>query len=320
MPIMDTMNGGDWSDDSPLWTRRLKKKLGWTDEDDGTFWMSFDDFCNAFRYLFVCRYYGPERWAILSFDGAWDNVAETAGGLPTRHNPDCLVENNAQYVLNVLRPSDVVITVTQVDPSGLASPVIQPFAIFVVQSTKSDRATRVKHLDKDNVVASSGEPKRQRQTQVYCSLKARSYTILIAPYVAGLEGPFKVEVQSNFKLELTQLWPAPWREPKAPTTMAEKMAAKVKEKVQETGALQKLNEKKQNYKNKIAAGAKVLDDAMKDDAAILKEQMEVEEKEEKKSKGKKQWVEEWDEHSGKPYYYNKKTGISTYDKPEDFDG
>lgn len=308
---------GDWGDESPLWTRQLKKKLGWTAEDDNTFWMSFDDFCNAFRCLFVCRYYDPERWMSISFHGAWDNVAEAAGGLPTKHNPDCIVENNAQYVLHVLRPSDVVITVTQVDPSGLATPIIHPFGIYVVQSTKADRATRVKYLDKDNVVACSSEPVCKRQIEVYCTLKARSYTILVAPYVSGLEGPFKLEVKSNFRVELQQLWPAPWREPKEPTTVAEKMAAKMKEKVAESGAMEKFNQKKALYKNKIAAGAKALDNVTKDDADLLKEQIEEEEKGTEKKKSP--WIERWDENSGKPYYYNKKTGISAWEKPPDFE-
>jgi hypothetical protein len=35
---------GDWSDRSPLWNDELKEYFGWTDEDDGTFWMDIADF------------------------------------------------------------------------------------------------------------------------------------------------------------------------------------------------------------------------------------------------------------------------------------
>lgn len=35
---------GEWSDKSDLWTPELKKQCGWTDKDDGLFWMSFADF------------------------------------------------------------------------------------------------------------------------------------------------------------------------------------------------------------------------------------------------------------------------------------
>ena len=36
---------GDWSDMSPLWTEEMKHKIQPSfDEDDGSFWMSYDDF------------------------------------------------------------------------------------------------------------------------------------------------------------------------------------------------------------------------------------------------------------------------------------
>jgi len=35
---------GDWSDNSKLWTPQLKKELNYVDANDGSFWMSFDDF------------------------------------------------------------------------------------------------------------------------------------------------------------------------------------------------------------------------------------------------------------------------------------
>jgi hypothetical protein len=54
---------GDWSDKSPLWSKKLKQKLGHSDaEDDNTFFIAFDDFCNVFRNLYVCKYYNPARW------------------------------------------------------------------------------------------------------------------------------------------------------------------------------------------------------------------------------------------------------------------
>lgn len=46
---------GDWSDNSPLWTDELKQNLGWTSEDDGTFWMNFDDFKKYFTAVTICK-------------------------------------------------------------------------------------------------------------------------------------------------------------------------------------------------------------------------------------------------------------------------
>jgi hypothetical protein len=36
---------GDWSDESNKWTPALKQELGWSDADDGIFWIRIDDFC-----------------------------------------------------------------------------------------------------------------------------------------------------------------------------------------------------------------------------------------------------------------------------------
>jgi calpain-15 len=46
---------GDWADDSELWTEDIKREVGFVDEDDGMFWMSFDDFIENFRRLQVCK-------------------------------------------------------------------------------------------------------------------------------------------------------------------------------------------------------------------------------------------------------------------------
>ncbi|GMH43643.1 hypothetical protein BSKO_11565 [Bryopsis sp. KO-2023] len=48
---------GAWSDHSPLWTNDLKNQVGMEDEDDGIFFMSFDDFRSYFGTLSICMYY-----------------------------------------------------------------------------------------------------------------------------------------------------------------------------------------------------------------------------------------------------------------------
>ena len=35
---------GPWSDESDTWTPELKEQVGFVAADDGTFWMSFEDF------------------------------------------------------------------------------------------------------------------------------------------------------------------------------------------------------------------------------------------------------------------------------------
>ena len=40
---------GDWGDSEEInWTPSLKNELGWSDEDDGIFFMAYDDYYNLF--------------------------------------------------------------------------------------------------------------------------------------------------------------------------------------------------------------------------------------------------------------------------------
>jgi calpain-15 len=46
---------GDWSDKSDKWTPALKKELGWSDADDGMFFIPFDDYLNFYTSTTICK-------------------------------------------------------------------------------------------------------------------------------------------------------------------------------------------------------------------------------------------------------------------------
>ena len=187
----------------------IQAKLGWADVDDNTFWMSFDDFCNVFRYLYVCKYYG-KKWRETKLPGIWkksneleqenkDDIkniimqsdpslnatvdvveekkkkaksrVDTSGGLPTKHNPGCILENNPHYSLQIHRPTDFRITVSQTDSRGNSSGDVIPFAIYVVKNDHPSTPMRLKSIHRDNVMLYSGEPKKERVQYLYGSLK-----------------------------------------------------------------------------------------------------------------------------------------------------
>ena len=70
---------GDWSDDSPLWTKYYKNKLGYSEKDEGTFWMNFDDFCNFYSNIYICRLLKP----ITTFESEWNEFTSTGPRDPT---------------------------------------------------------------------------------------------------------------------------------------------------------------------------------------------------------------------------------------------
>ena len=46
---------GDFSDDSDLWTDDLKDEVGFTDEEDGIFFMREEDYLHYFAISTICR-------------------------------------------------------------------------------------------------------------------------------------------------------------------------------------------------------------------------------------------------------------------------
>lgn len=341
---------GDWSDSSRLWTRRLRRRLniakGKDTETDNTFWMSFDDFCHAFRALYICRYYDPVKWTVQTLDACFSRKDVTSSGLPTRHNPGCTgLENNPHFSLRISRPTEIIVTVTQVDSRGMAPMTVLPIAVYIVaHPDQKDRARRVTVLNQDNVVVHSGVPIRSREVRLQCELAARTYTLLVAAYMSGMEGPFRVHVQSNYLLELQQIWPAAWKSGNGTTiarqseTLVERMAETMKNIMTGSVAGAKMLAKTQKLTDKIAAGAAIVDNVMRDEESILKEELAKQQKkeadeierQETRLSGKKMrrmnsdvpqsnpWIEQWDEGAGRFYYYNKQTGISSWENPDDF--
>ena len=48
---------GKWSNSSDVWTPELKKRLNFTQEDDDTFWMDFEDAKRYFSHMQICKVY-----------------------------------------------------------------------------------------------------------------------------------------------------------------------------------------------------------------------------------------------------------------------
>ena len=68
---------GAWSDGSPEWTPRMRKRLGYAPKDeDGVFWMQWDDWTSNYANLHVCRVFPPGM--VHRVAGAW--TAQCGGG------------------------------------------------------------------------------------------------------------------------------------------------------------------------------------------------------------------------------------------------
>eukprot|EP00949_MAST-11_sp_MAST-11-sp1_P000992 g992.t1 len=331
---------GDWGDQSKLWTRRLKKKLGWSDnEDDGCFFMSFADFCQSFRTLYVGRYYDPARWKKVVLSDWWKKDLGTANGLPSKHCPHCKLEENPQFAIEVDRPTDLCIIMSQTD-NGL--PIGEPIeaACYLYKPPKpigvGDAPTtsvRVYELHEQAVRAYSGDPSDNREESIYHHAESGHYTLLCAAYDEGAEGPFTVTIFSNHAVKVNQIWPPEWKRKGLDgpeKTLREKMVEKAKQGGNIVGgAAKKLADKKiaqaradlsKRTGGRIAATAeKTLEQKVAENAKPKeKTEDEIDSDTLQRAKElKKLWKKKTD-GEGRDYYYNRETSVSTYEKPEGF--
>ena len=58
---------GEWSDESSVWTEELKKKAGWENKNDGTFYMGYEDFCKYFTDIQICRIHDDYEYSAHKF-------------------------------------------------------------------------------------------------------------------------------------------------------------------------------------------------------------------------------------------------------------
>ena len=176
---------GDWSDKCAMWTDDLKVEIGHEDEDDGTFWMSWEDFTTWFSEVQICDPTGlvkcteGETAQTDVFHSAL--VANKSAGGPKgcqtfRFNPSCVltVTQDCPVELSLYQadtrsygvdeegnqPDGQQLTVTITDPDGNESQVIDmsPF-------------------------------ERVRCTKIYC-ISEGEYKITVNSWAAGVECPF----------------------------------------------------------------------------------------------------------------------------------
>ncbi|XP_022165419.1 calpain-A-like, partial [Myzus persicae] len=113
----DSEWNGRWSDKSDEWLTippQLQQSIGLIKEDDGEFWMSYEDFVKYFTALEICHldpdYLDREqfgtgvqkKWDLSIFEGEWVRGA-TAGGCDKFQDT---FSSNPQYYVTLVDPDD----------------------------------------------------------------------------------------------------------------------------------------------------------------------------------------------------------------------
>jgi len=73
---------------------RLKTRLGWSDADDGTFWMCLRDFRGHFASLYVCKF-PPPKWSCAELQARSSTTEE--------EQTPCIKANKKRMMLVIFR-------------------------------------------------------------------------------------------------------------------------------------------------------------------------------------------------------------------------
>ncbi|GBG85181.1 hypothetical protein CBR_g39746 [Chara braunii] len=113
---------GAWSDGSREWENisdDVKRNIGLKIEDDGGFFMSFEDFCLHFARITICHspntsfFSYKQTWRKKLFLSSWSVHDGTAGGCVNYR--DTFLTQNHQYLLVLDKPSKAMVALMQND-------------------------------------------------------------------------------------------------------------------------------------------------------------------------------------------------------------
>lgn len=181
---------------------------------------------------------------------------------------------------------------------------------------------------------------------VYATLQPRMYSVLVAPYQRGMEGPFTIHLWSNYEVALRQMWPPPkGGEAKEKRTLKEKVAqarasgrklvaGKLKDKLggpmtvsvvvvvvvvvlccscacySQVRGVFSIFQTAEEQRMIDEADAEEAEEALAEAAELVREAQLTQEMQEKSA-----WVEQYDPTSDRTYYYNMETGESQWEVP-----
>ncbi|XP_051813866.1 calpain-5a isoform X3 [Acanthochromis polyacanthus] len=206
---------GPWSDSSEEWQKVSKserERMGVTVEDDGEFWMTFDDFIANFTDLILCRLINTsylslhKTWEEAVMRGSWhrhdDPLLNRAGGCS--NNKHTFLQN-PQFMFDVKKPEDEVLICLQQkdrratlrDGRGENLPIG-----FDIHRVELNRKYRI-HAPQQKVGGSIYI--NSRSVFLRTDLPEGRYVIITTTFEPGLEGEFLLRIFTDVPSDCSEL-------------------------------------------------------------------------------------------------------------------
>ncbi|CAL4063652.1 unnamed protein product, partial [Meganyctiphanes norvegica] len=233
---------GAFSDGSPEWSKvsaAERENLGLTFEEDGEFWMTFEDFIEQFTDLSICFLINTKvlslskTWYETVFMGAWTigvrgHNSDRAGGCPN-HKETFL--RNPQYRFDVKEENeDVILQLMQKDAREKKQEGVQNMVIgFHIMKVEENRTYRVHRIHES--IATS-DYIRTRSIFLRERLKIGRYVIIPTTFKPDEQGEYILRVFTSANPDARELnidspripWYSCLKKPNIVTTITVKCA------------------------------------------------------------------------------------------------
>eukprot|EP01138_Halocafeteria_seosinensis_P014184 gb/GECG01014483.1/.p1 GENE.gb/GECG01014483.1/~~gb/GECG01014483.1/.p1 ORF type:complete len:2079 (+),score=265.95 gb/GECG01014483.1/:1-6237(+) len=192
---------GKWGDkDKKSWTKRMKRITGYdpqgADGDDGTFWMSFQDFTEHFATLYIVR-----RFKSASEEGGWHRYVmhggwkrgSTAGGC-VNYPETCWT--NPHYLIKPSAPTTIFVNLAQKESasSGRDFEAIAPMLV-------KNGVKRIRKLFVGQAVAKTTfMPTREVTLEVDIKPSDEPYVLFVSTFEPDIEREYVLRVYSRAPL------------------------------------------------------------------------------------------------------------------------
>ncbi|XP_029633100.1 calpain-5-like [Octopus sinensis] len=192
---------GAFSDGSPEWQKIDKNdrsKIGLTFEDDGEFWMTFEDFSKHFVNVAICRVVNTsifslrKTWSEGTGNGEWKKPGSCGGCI---NNKESFLQN-PQYAFDVSEDEDeVMVQLMQKTSRTKLGDDNETIGCTVIK-VEENRRYRIHNLFYQEVLNSTVF-RNSRSIFFKDSLKKGRYVIIPCTFKADIEGSFLLRVYTS---------------------------------------------------------------------------------------------------------------------------
>ncbi|KAK3578630.1 hypothetical protein CHS0354_002205 [Potamilus streckersoni] len=199
---------GSWSDGSPEWKKvseSQKKEMGLTFDDNGEFWMSFEDFCKYFTSMDICHTINlsffslKKTWREGKVKGTWKQP-DRCGGCGNHTS----FLNNPQYIFDVEDDEDeIMVSLEQSDKRVDKDKGVDNYSIgFTILKADLNREYRMH--DRLRRI-SSGPFANYRSVFNRVKLQKGRYLIIPSTFDPGSVGDFILRMYASSNPNLSEL-------------------------------------------------------------------------------------------------------------------